>query len=252
MQPCLETVIKVGVCALLIEGRDLDGNVCALGGVEYDVGIPGVTCEQGNADILRGDGLDDKLCVLDGGGGEYDLRLVLDGVGYKGGEVRGAGGEVLGYDFAAQLFKCGLEAAGKTEVVGVAGLGEGVGDSCAVVPGLLGEDCTLEIIEEADTEVVLVACGDLSVGAGDADCGKSGLLKCGGSGDGHARAVGAEHDGNALAYKLGCGRDASRVVGLVVDLDELYAVGLTIEFDGILNGVCIYNSQRFLFTAGAV
>ena len=72
------------------------------------------------------------------------------------------------------------------------------------------------------------------------------------AGHGNAAAVGAQHDGNALA---GQGlRRGDRLVGLglVVHDDQLHIIGGAADLDGGGQGIGVLNAQDLLLAAGAV
>ena len=99
---------------------------------------------------------------------------------------------------------------------------------------------------------MLVAFGDLRVGAGDADGGDTGLLEYGGGSDGHGRAVGAQHHGYALIHQLRGSGGRLIVGGLVIHLDQLDLVGLAADLHGGLDAVGVFHAQCLLLAAGAV
>ncbi|CAN3973397.1 V-type ATP synthase subunit F, partial [Dysosmobacter welbionis] len=83
----------------------------------------------------------------------------------------------------------------------------------------------LEVVQEANPEVIVVACGDIGVGAGDADGGQARLVKHRTAGHSHAGTVGTQHQADILAHQLR--RGGGRLVGsgTVVRVDQLHVVG---------------------------
>ena len=108
----------------------------------------------------------------------------------------------------------------------------------------------MERVEEADAEVVAVAGRDVRVRARHADGRDAGLLERVGRGDGHAGAVGAEHERNLLVDELGSRRDSLGGVGAVVGVDELDLVGLAADVHGGGHVVGVLHTQHFLLAAG--
>ena len=66
VHPILDAGVEFGVAALLIEGRDLDADVLALGGLDDHVIVPRVGAEQLAIKALRRGGLDDQLRIVCG------------------------------------------------------------------------------------------------------------------------------------------------------------------------------------------
>ena len=99
---------------------------------------------------------------------------------------------------------------------------------------------------------MVVALGDLGVGAGHANGGHASIGEGVGSGDGDAGAIGAQDDGGLLCNQ-GVGSGHGLVVGgLVVHDLKLDVVGLAVDFHGGLDGVGILHAENFLLAACAV
>ena len=95
------------------------------------------------------------------------------------------------------------------------------------------------------------ASGYLRIGAGDADGGDASLLEDERTGDGHAAAVGAEHNAHALADQLLSSRGSLVGRGAIVSINQFNIVGLAADFNGGANLVGILHAQHFLLAASA-
>ena len=106
--------------------------------------------------------------------------------------------------------------------------------------------------QEADTEVVAIARGDVGVGAGDAHGGDAGLVEYVARSDGYAGAVRADNSNNAAAHEILRGGDGRGLVGLVIDLNELDLIFLAVDRHTGDDLVGIARAEHFLHAAGAV
>ena len=138
VQPCLEAVNELGRGAgsgvvLIKESRAVHVQTGVGHAVQNDGGLPGVTGHDGalHAQVV---GLGQQAgCHGDGVGGKDHIGVLINGLLQIVGEVGGVGGEGLHHNGAAQLLKGGLEAAGQTQRIGVAFLGQHVGHGGAGV-----------------------------------------------------------------------------------------------------------------------
>ena len=148
--------------------------------------------------------------VGDGDGAEDHIHILCHGLVQIGGEVGGVGGEGVLDDLAVKGL---LEEGDQALVVLVAQLAQAVGLLCAENLSFAKFTSTwaLEVVQEADPEVIVVACGDIGVGAGDADGGQARLVKHRAAGHSHAGAVGTQHQADILAHQLR--RGGGRLVG---------------------------------------
>ena len=99
---------------------------------------------------------------------------------------------------------------------------------------------------------MVVANGDLGVGAGHADGGHTRVPKGVGSGDGHTGAIGAQHHRAAGGNQSLGGGGRLVVSGLVIGIDQLHSIGLAADLHSGSQGVGVLHSQDFLLSAGAV
>ena len=99
---------------------------------------------------------------------------------------------------------------------------------------------------------MVVALGDLGVGAGHADGGDTALCESIGSSDGHAGAIGAQDHRSALGDQVAGSSHGLVVGGLVVHDFQLHVVGLTADVHGGGDRVCILHTQDLLLAASAV
>ena len=202
---------------------------------------------------LRTGSLDDELRVVRGDRREDDACARALGVVDVGDEVGVALGEVLGHDRAAERLERLGEVVDQTLVIVGAEHRERVrGGHAQLFVGVVGEDRALERIEEADAVVHIAVRGDLRVGAGDADGGHARFGKDLAAGNGHAGAVGAEHDGHIAVHELRRGGRAVFGGGAVVDDLELDVIRLAADLDGGLDVVGVLHTQDLLLAAGAV
>ena len=158
----LDALIELRGTALLIEGGDIQLDVRALRGCEHLVVIERIGADEGDVDAEGAGLLDDLGGVGDGDGGEDDVRAGGLGLIQIGGEVGVVRGEGVGDDGAARGLKDLGEVADQALIVLVAVLAEAVsGLGRELVLGEVREDGGLEVIQEADAEVVVVAGGDV-------------------------------------------------------------------------------------------
>ena len=195
---------------LLLEGGNEHLNVGALGSLQDHVVIPRIGAEER-----------DGRCSGKPPGKRADVEYAID-TGARtrrspdsfalftvGAEVGVVLREGVGDDGAAGLLKCLLEEGDQALVILVAVLAEAVGLlGLELGRSIVGKDSALERIQEADAEVVAVAGRNVRVRARHADGRDAGLLERVGRGDGHAGAVGTEHEGDLLIDELGSRRDS--------------------------------------------
>ena len=247
----LNARIKLGSAAFLIEGGDVQLQVGALDGFQNHVVVQRVGAEEGSLNAQRRGLGDDLHGVGDGDRGEDNVRALALGLVQVGAEIGVAGGEGVGDDLAARSLKDLGEEGDQTLVILVAALAQAVGGLGAeLAHGEVGQNVGLEVIQEADTEVVAIARGDVGVGAGDADGGNAGLFKLGAAGHGNAGTVGAQNHGHARADQRGSSGGSLVGGGAVVAVDQLDLVGLAAQSDRGLLAVGILHTQDFLLAAG--
>ena len=248
----LDAVVELLVAALCIEGGNEDLDILALGSLQDHVVIPRIGAEHRQRDVQGSRLVDDLGGVGDGDRCEDNVAALILGLVQVGAEVGVVLREGVGHDGAAGLLKRLLEEGDQTLVVLVAVLAEAVGLlGLELGRGIVGKNRALERVEEADAEVVAVAGRDVRVRARHADGRDTGLLERVGRGDGHAGAVGAEHERNLLVDELGSRRDGLGGVGAVVGVDELDLIGLAADLDGRGLLVGILHAEHFLLAAGA-
>ena len=246
----LDALVELGRAALLVEGGDIQLNIGAFSGCQNHVVVQGIGAQECSVNVQSSGLLDDLGGVSDGHRGEDDISALVLGLVQVGAEVGVVGGEGRRDDGAARS----LERLGKVSdqalVVLVAGLAQAVGDfGVELILGEVGQNGALEGIQEADAVVVVVAGGDVGVGAGDADGSQAGVVKDGAACNGHARTIGAQHQGDALAHQLGSGRGGLVGGRAVVRVDQLDLVGLAADLDGGGLGVGVLHAQHFLLAA---
>ena len=110
----------------------------------------------------------------------------------------------------------------------------------------------LEGIDEADSEVIVIALGNLGIGAGGSDRRDLGLLKIRAAGNGAAGTIGAQYSGHALGNQLlGSGGRLGRI-GLVIGIGQLDFVFLTANGNGGIQRIGVLDAEDLFFAAGAV
>ena len=247
----LDALVKLRVAALLIEGGDIQLYVSALGGLQDLVVVQGVGAQEGNVNAQLGGLGDDLGGVGDGDGGEDDLSALALGLVQVRGEVGVVLGEAVLDHGAAGGGEGLLKEGDQALVVFVALLTQQIGLLGAeLLGGEVGQHGALEGIQEADAEVVVVAGGDVGIGAGDAHGGDAGVTEDGTGGDGDAGAVGAQNDAYTLADQLGGGGGGLISGGAVVGIDQLDLVGLTAQLHSGGLRVGELHPQHFLLAAG--
>ena len=248
----LDAVVEGLVAAFCVEGGNEHLNVGALGSLQDHVVIPRIGAEERDADV-QGSRLGNELRgIRDRHGCKEHVAALILRLVQVGAEVGVVLREGVGDDGAAGLLKCLLEEGDQALVILVAVLAEAVGLlGLELGRSIVGKDSALERIQEADAEVVAVAGRNVRVRTRHADGRDVGLLERVGRGDGHAGAVGTEHEGNLLIDELGSRRDSLRRIGTVVGVDELDLVGLAADLDGRGLLVGILHAEHFLLAAGA-
>ncbi len=242
----------VGGIGLVEEG----GNHNALGVRARVIGdglvLPGVARGDGGRDAKLAGLLNQQGRGGDGAGREDDIRVLGLDLGEDGLEVGLVGLELLLHNRAAQRGEGLYEEAAEAGAIVVAQLGDNGGLLGAFLPGIVGHYGALEGIEEAYAIVVIVAQGNLRVGAGKADRGDLVLGKDFAGRDGHAAAVGAQHHGYARGHQaLGRGNGLG-LIGLVIRFDQLDLVFHAADVDGGPDFVGIADGKNFLIAAAAV
>ena len=110
----------------------------------------------------------------------------------------------------------------------------------------------LEGIDEADSEVIVIALGNLGIGAGGSDRRDLGLLKIRAAGNGAAGTIGTQYSGHALGNQLlGSGGRLGRI-GLVIGIGQLDFVFLTANGNGGIQRIGVLDAEDLFFAAGAV
>ena len=247
----LDARVKLGVAALLIEGGHIQLHVGALGGLQHHVVVQGVGAQEGDVDAQRGGLGNDLGGVGDGDWGEDDVGPLGLGLVQIGVEVGVVGGEGVLDDFAAGGGEGLLEEVDQALVILIARLAQQIGGlGLELLHGEVGQDGALEGVQEADAEIVVIAGGDHGVGAGDADGRQPRVAEGGAGGDGHAGAVGAQHQRNALAHQLGGGGQGLVSGGAVVGVDQLDLILLAAHSDGGGLRVGVLHAQHLLLAAG--
>ena len=98
---------------------------------------------------------------------------------------------------------------------------------------------------------MVIACGNAGVGAGNADGGKTGLVKGLGSRNGNAGTIRAENQSNTRVNELGSSRNRLRLVRAVVGIYQLNIVSYTADFNSGGLGICKLHTEHFLLAACA-
>lgn len=190
---------------------------------------------------------------LCGDGGEEHVGAGVLGSGDIGGEIGGALREFSGHDSAALGFEGLLKVVAQAAGIVVALLAQGVsGLGLKVIHGKVGQNSTLERIQEANAEIVGIPLGDLGIRAGDADDGNTGVFKGVGTGNGYAGAIRTQHHGAALAHQLGGGGGGLVVGGLIVYNGQLHLIGLAADLHCGLYVMGVLHAQDLLLAAGTV
>lgn len=133
----------------------------------------------------------------------------------------------------------------------VAGLNDDDAVLAAVLECVACHDSALEGVNVGYTEVVVVAEGDLGVGAGGADRGELRGSEEVASRDGAAGAVSTDDDGDAVAYQQLSGGGRLLGGGAVISIDKLYIIGLAVYLDGGIQGMCIFDTKDLLLATAA-
>ena len=242
-----------GIIVLIKEGGAIHLHAGAFLGIQNNAGLPCVACGNGLVKACRSSLCDDLGCVGGGAGSKDHICTGVDGVLDVGGEVRGALGELLAGNSAAQILKSVDEVGGQTGAVVLAQHAQHVGvGSTELILCKVCHDRALERVKEADTEVVGVGLSHGGVGAGAAN-GRDGSGLEGGSGcNGNTGAVAAQHDGDFLGDQLLCSSHGLIGAGLVIHFHQLHVIGLTADLHGGSKAVGILDTQHFLLAACAV
>ena len=221
--------------------------------IQNNAGLPCVACGNGFVKACRSGLCDDLGCVGGGAGSKDHICTGVDGVLDVGGEVRGALGELLAGNSAAQILKSVDEVGGQTGAVVLAQHAQHVGvGSTELILCKVCHDRALERVKKADTEVVGVGLSHGGVGAGAAN-GRDGSGLEGGSGcNGNTGAVAAQHDGDFFGDQLLCSSHGLIGAGLVIHFHQLHVIGLTADLHGGSKAVGVLDTQHFLLAACAV
>ena len=215
--------------------------------------VPGVACHDRCVDAHLTSLLDDQRCRCDGRRCEdgvcircLDLRQDRLEIGLVGLEL------LLGRDGSAERLELLYKEVRKTGRIVIADLVDHRNILVSAVKCVLRHDRALERIQEAHTEVVIAARGNLRVRAGSSDCRDLCICKCRSRGDRDAGAVAADHGYNLVRHQLLCSGHGLCLIGLVVDLVQLDLVLLSVDLDCRTDLIRVARTLKLLEAAAAI